>query len=441
MKLTIFGTGYAGLVTGTCLAQVGHDVLCIDIDKEKISSLQNGVIPIYEPGLEELVKRNVAAGRLQFSTDAELGVKHGVAIFNAVGTPPDRDNASKADLKYVKAVAETFGKYITEYKVFINKSTVPVGTAKLCSDIIKREIYARKKDIDYDVASNPEFLREGTAVTDFLSPDRIVLGCETTKARDILEEIYRPFERTHTEILFTSLESSELIKYAANSFLATKISFINEIANFSEHVGADILDVAKGLGLDPRIGRNFLSAGVGYGGSCLPKDVKALIESGKEFGYDFQIITAADEVNEKQKNCIVTKLQSQLGELKNIKIAIWGLAFKPETDDVREAVSGIVIEKLLSAGVYEIRAYDPIAIDMMKKFGPQDNRIIYTESYYDTLDEVDALLLLTEWDEFYAPDWKRISKTMKGNLIIDGRNIWNRKIVERYGFNYIAIGR
>ena len=441
MKLTIFWTWYAGLVTGTCLAQVGHDVLCIDIDEEKIRKLTDGIIPIYEPWLEELVKRNVSAGRLQFSTDAELWVQHGVAIFNAVGTPPDRDNANKADLTYVKQVAETFWTYISEYKVFINKSTVPVGTAKLCKDIIKREIYARKKDIEYDVASNPEFLREGTAVQDFLSPDRIVLGHETSRAQVVLEEIYRPFERTHTEILFTSLESSELIKYAANSFLATKISFINEIANFSERVWADILDVAKGLGLDPRIGRNFLSAWAWYGGSCLPKDVKALVESGKEFGYNFEIIASADRVNEKQK-CIVTdKLIWALWKLQDTKIAIWGLAFKPETDDVREAVSGVVIERLLDAWVADIQVFDPIATEMMQKFWPQSETITYCESYYDTLEDADALLLLTEWDEFYAPDWKRITKCMKQKIIIDGRNIWNRDIVERYGFRYIAIGR
>lgn len=441
MKLTIFWTWYAGLVTGTCLAQVWHDVLCIDIDAKKIEDLKKWIIPIYEPWLEELVKRNVSAGRLQFSTDAEAWVQHGVAVFNAVGTPPDSENANRADLKYVRAVAETFGKYISEYKLFINKSTVPVGTAKLCKDIIKREIYGRKKDIDYDVASNPEFLREGTAVSDFLSPDRIVLWCETSKAREVLEEIYRPFERTHTEILFTSLESSELIKYAANSFLATKISFINEISNFSELVWADILDVAKWLWLDPRIGRNFLSAWAWYGWSCLPKDVKALIESGKEFGYDFRIITSADEVNEMQKDTVIEKLKWELGDLQWTIISIWWLAFKPGTDDIRESVSQGVIQKLLDAWVWEIRVFDPIAHGVMKKYGPQDSRIIYCKWNYEALKDSQALLLLTEWDEFFAPDWKRMSKAMRWNTIIDGRNIWNRAIVERYGFNYRAFGR
>ncbi len=441
MKLTVFWTWYAGLVTGTCLAQIGHDVLCIDIDEEKIHKLEAWIIPIYEPWLEELVKRNLCAGRLRFSTDAELWVQHAVAVFNAVGTPPDRENTNKADLTYVQQVAKSFGKYISEYKLFINKSTVPVGTAKLCKDIIKREIYNRRQDIEYDIASNPEFLREGTAVADFLSPERIVLWYETSRARAVLEEIYRPFERTHTEILFTGLESSELIKYAANSFLATKISFINEIANFSERVWADILDVAKWLWLDSRIGKSFLSAWAWYWGSCLPKDVKALIESGKEFGYNFEIIASADRVNERQKRLVVEKLSEALWELKNTKIAIWGLAFKPKTDDIREAVSGVVIKQLIERWVSDIRVFDPIASEIMQKYWPQSSGITYCNSYYDTLQDVDALLLLTEWDEFYAPDWKRMSKEMRGNLVIDGRNIWNREIVERYGFNYVAIGR
>lgn len=415
--------------------------MCIDVDENKIADLKNGIIPIYEPGLEELVKRNTLAGRLIFSTDAQAWVTHGVAIFNAVWTPPDRENANKADLKYVREVAKTFWEYISEYKVFINKSTVPVGTGKMCKEIIKREIYGRSKDIDFDVASNPEFLREGTAVNDFLQPDRIVLGHETQRAKSILEEIYRPFERTHTEILFTDIMSSELIKYAANCFLATKISFINEIANFSEHVWADISDVAKGIWLDPRIGKNFLNAGSGYGGSCLPKDVKALIESGKEHGYDFQIIQWADSVNEKQKHVVVQKLEEKLWDIKGKTISLWGLAFKPETDDVREAVSGVVISDLLEKGAKEIRVYDPVAMKAMQEFGPKNEAILYCENYYDTIEDADALMLLTEWDEFYAPDWKRIQKSMKGNLIIDGRNIWDRQIVERYNFNYIAIGR
>jgi UDPglucose 6-dehydrogenase len=441
MKITIFWTGYAGLVTGACLSQVGNDVMCIDIDTSKIEKLKQWIIPIYEPGLEELVVRNIKAGRLVFSTDAESWVRHGVAIFNAVWTPPDRENANKADLRFVRAVAKTFGEYISEYKVFINKSTVPVGTGKMCHEIIKREIYNRNQDIEFDIASNPEFLREGTAVGDFLHPDRIVLGFERERARRVLEEIYRPFERTHTQLLFTGIESAELIKYAANSFLATKISFINEIANFAEHVGADILDVAKWLGLDPRIGKNFLSAGAGYGGSCLPKDVKALVETGKEYGYDFQIIASADSTNEKQKKIIVTKLEQKLWNLQGKNIAIWGLAFKPNTDDVREAVSQTVIYDLLEKWVAEIRVFDPVAMEAMKRSGVKDSKVLYKNSNYETLENADALILLTEWDEFFAPDWRRIKKLMSGNTILDGRNIWNKDILKEYGFDSISIGR
>jgi len=441
MKLTIFGTGYAGLVSWTCLAQVGHDVMCIDIDASKIDQLNNGEIPIYEPGLAELVERNVKAGRLSFSTDAQAGIKHWVAIFNAVWTPPDRENANKADLKYVRAVAQTFGEQISEYKVFINKSTVPVWTGEMCKEIIKRAIYTREKDIEFDVASNPEFLREGTAVQDFLSPDRIVLGSESSRAKKILDEIYRPFERLHTQILHTDITSAELIKYAANCFLATKISFINEIANFSEIAGANITDIAKGLGMDPRIGRNFLSAGLGYGGSCLPKDVKALIETGKEHWFDFQVISSADKVNESQKSIAVQKLAQHMWSLKWKTISIWGLAFKPETDDVREAVSMTVIDELLGAWVEEIRVFDPVAMESMKFFGNRSDKIIYCESNYETLIHSDALMLLTEWDEFFAPDWKSMKKSMKWDTVLDGRNIWNSKIVKDYGFKYINIGR
>lgn len=440
MKLTIFGTGYAGLVSGTCLAQVGHDVMCIDIDASKIERLNNGEIPIYEPGLAELVERNTKAGRLSFSTDAKAGIHHGVAIFNAVGTPPDKNNENKADLRFVQIVAQTFWATINEYKVFINKSTVPVGTWKLCGDIIKREIYAREKDIEFDIASNPEFLREGTAVQDFLSPDRIVLGSSTSRARKILDEIYRPFERTHTQILHTDIPSAELIKYAANCFLATKISFINEIANFSELAGANINDIAKWLGMDPRIGRSFLSAGLGYGGSCLPKDVKALIETGKEMGYDFQIISSADKVNELQKKIVIQKLEKHIWTSQGKTISLWGLSFKPETDDVREAVSMSVIDELLESGVSEIRVFDPVAMESMKFFGNRSDKIIYCHSSYETLQDSDALILLTEWDEFLAPDWKYMKKLMKWSLIIDGRNIWNRTIVEEYGFEYVTIG-
>ena len=441
MKITIFGTWYAGLVTGACLAQVWHDVLCIDIDSDKIKSLQSGVIPIYEPGLEEIVVRNTAAGRLTFSTDPKQWIQHWEAIFNAVGTPPDKENANKADLKFVRAVAKTFWEYISEYKVFINKSTVPVGTGKMCHEIIKREIFGRNKTTEFDVASNPEFLREWSAVSDFLYPDRVVLGSETSRAQRVLQEIYKPFERTNTVLFFTNIQSAELIKYAANSFLATKISFINEIANFAEHVGADITDVARWIGLDPRIGNTFLSAGAGYGWSCFPKDVKALVESWKELGYNFEIIAGADSVNTAQKQIVVQKLLSHLWDISGMDIAVWGLAFKPNTDDVREAVSEVVIDGLHENKAWKIKAFDPIANTAFVRNYNWNASIEYYDNYYETLENADAMLLLTEWDEFFAPDWKRIKKTMKWNTIIDARNIWDRDIVESYGFTYIAIWR
>jgi len=412
MKITIFGTWYAGLVTGACLAQVWHDVLCIDIDSDKIKSLQSGVIPIYEPGLEEIVVRNTAAGRLTFSTDPKQWIQHWEAIFNAVGTPPDKENANKADLKFVRAVAKTFWEYISEYKVFINKSTVPVGTGKMCHEIIKREIFGRNKTTEFDVASNPEFLREWSAVSDFLYPDRVVLGSETSRAQTVLQEIYKPFERTNTVLFFTNIQSAELIKYAANSFLATKISFINEIANFAEHVGADITDVARWIGLDPRIGNTFLSAGAG-----------------------------ADSVNTAQKQIVVQKLLSHLWDISGMDIAVWGLAFKPNTDDVREAVSEVVIDGLHENKAWKIKAFDPIANTAFVRNYNWNASIEYYDNYYETLENADAMLLLTEWDEFFAPDWKRIKKTMKWNTIIDARNIWDRDIVESYGFTYIAIWR
>jgi len=376
--------------------------MCVDIDENKIGQLQNWIIPIHEPGLQELVEKNIQADRLHFSSDAEKWVKHWEVIFNAVWTPPDRENSNKADLRFVKEVAKTFWRYISEYKVFINKSTVPVGTWKVCHKIIKREIYNRSKTIDFDVASNPEFLREWSAVTDFLYPDRVVLWSDTKRAKKVLEEVYKPFERTNTVLFFTDIQSAELIKYAANSFLATKISFINEIANFAEHVWADILDVAKGIGLDPRIWNNFLAAGAWYGGSCFPKDVKALVESGKEHGYDFQIVERADKVNTLQKQRVVEKLLQEHWDISWKNIAIWGLAFKPNTDDVREAVSEVVIDSLNKQKVSKILAYDPVASAAFEDNYNGNGKVIYCSNYYDTLKETDILILLTEWDEFYA---------------------------------------
>lgn len=441
MKITIFGTWYAGLVTGTCLAEVWHEVLCIDVDTRKIESLKKWNIPIYEPGLEELVERNIKSWRLTFSTDAQAWVQFGKAIFNAVGTPPDRENANKADLKYVREVAKTFGEYVWEHKVFINKSTVPVGTGKLCHEIIKHEIYNREKNIDFDVVSNPEFLREWTAVKDFLVPDRIVVWCESEKARKIMHEIYKPLEREDVKILFTDIKSAELIKYAANAFLATKISFINDIANFAEIVWANISDISHGVWLDKRIWKNFLSAGIWYGWSCLPKDVKALVETWKEHDYDFQIIAAADKINENQKLKSINILQSNFDSLSWLKIGIWGLAFKPNTDDTRESAARTIIDALLSENVEHINVYDPVALAQIKQDYSNEKKISFCEQNYDVVDDIDALLLLTEWDEFRVPDFKRIKKSMRWNLIVDGRNIWDSSIQEDYGFKYISIGR
>ncbi|MDQ7010102.1 MAG: UDP-glucose/GDP-mannose dehydrogenase family protein [Candidatus Gracilibacteria bacterium] len=449
MKITIFGTGYVGLVTGTCLAEVGHEVMCIDVDEKKIDDLEKGIIPIYEPGLEELVKRNHKNGRLQFSTNAKVGVDFATAIFSAVGTPPDENH--RADLKYVKAVAKTVGKNMTEYKVFINKSTVPVGTGEICNNIIKKEC----NNINFDIVSNPEFLKEGAAIKDFMVPDRIVCGVESEKAKEVMEKIYKTFVRTNKPLIFTDIKSSEIIKYAANSFLATKISFINEIANFAELAGANISDISKGIGFDPRIGAQFLHAGIGYGGSCFPKDVQALIETGKDFNYDFKIIKATEEVNELQKIKVVEKLKKLFKNspiipfhkgdehniLENKIISIWGLSFKPKTDDIRDAPSIEVIKKLLELGVSEIKLFDPVAIENMRNIFGDNKKITFCSNNYDAIKNSDALIILTEWDEFRNPDFDKIKNLMNGNIIVDGRNIYNKKEMLDLGFIYEGIGK
>ncbi|MDA9129388.1 UDP-glucose/GDP-mannose dehydrogenase family protein [Candidatus Gracilibacteria bacterium] len=450
MKISIFGTGYVGLVTGACLAEIGHEVLCIDIDQHKIDDLKKGIIPIYEPGLEELVIRNYNNKRLDFSTDAKQGIEFGKAVFSAVGTPPDKNH--KADLKFVKIVAETFGKYADMYKVFINKSTVPVGTGQVCKDIIQNELDKRgifssgdeekisEKQMMFSLVSNPEFLREGTAVKDFMTPERIVCGVESEMAKEIMKKIYKPLTRSYSNIIFTDIASSEVSKYAANAFLATKLSFINEIANFSERVGADITDISKILGADSRIGAKFLHAGIGYGGSCFPKDVQALIETGKEQNYDFQIIKATESVNQKQKIKLVKKLQEKYPNLKDAKIALWGLSFKPKTDDIRDAPSLDIIQRLLDLGVSEIRVYDPISMNHVKKYFEQEKNIFYAETALDALKNTDALLIATEWDEFRSVSFEKIHKTMKGNLVIDGRNIFDKQ-ENTHAVEYISIGR
>lgn len=441
MKITIFGTWYAWLVTGTCLAEVWHEVLCIDVDTRKIESLKKWNIPIYEPGLEELVSRNTKSWRLSFSTDAKKWILFWKAIFNAVGTPPDTKNANKADLKYVEEVAKTFWKYINEYKVFINKSTVPVWTGKHCYDIIKKTIYKREKNIEFDVVSNPEFLQEWSAVKDFLVPDRIVIGTKSEKSTRVMKDIYKPLEREDVKILFTDIQSAEIIKYAANSFLATKISFINDIANFSEIVGGNISDISLGLGMDHRIWKNFLSAGIWYGGSCLPKDVKALIETWKEHDYDFKIVSAADSINEKQKIKSLDLLSQKHASTKDLHIALWGLSFKPNTDDTRDSAARFVMDKLLDNWVKHISTYDPVALSYIKQDYSHNKNISFHTDAYQALEKADVLILLTEWDEFRVVDFKKVKKLMKGNLIIDGRNIWDKETTKEYELDYLSIGR
>lgn len=443
MKITVIGTGYVGLVQGTCLAEVGHSVMCIDVDEKKIANLKKGIIPIYEPGLEELVLRNYKEGRLQFSTKIEEGIQHGKVIFSAVGTPPDQDH--RADLQYVKQVAQSFGEYLNEYKVFVNKSTVPVGTGDVCKKIIQAELNKRKQKIEFDIVSNPEFLREGCAIRDFMVPDRIICGLESQKAHNAMEEVYKPFTKegkptTGTSILFTDIKSSELIKYAANSFLAVKISFINEIANFCELVGANVEKVAMGIGMDKRIGNRFLHAGIGYGGSCFPKDVNALMISGKDTGHHFHILEAAEKVNNQQKVKVISRLKEELGELKNKTIALWGLSFKPKTDDLRDAPSLKIIYELQKAGA-KIKAFDPVAYKNVDTFIKDKTNLKIMSTSFECLKNADALLILTEWDAFRGVDLGELKSQLKGNLIIDGRNIYNPQEMKTKGIKYYSIGR
>lgn len=435
MKITVFGTGYVWLVTGTCLAEVGHEVMCIDIDEKKVEDLKKWIIPIYEPGLEELVVRNHKEWRLHFTTDAKSWVKFATAIFSAVGTPPDENH--KADLRFVKAVAKTVAENMTEYKVFINKSTVPVGTGEMTKSLISNIV----GDLDFDIVSNPEFLKEWMAVRDFMSPDRIVCGVESERAKDVMNELYKPFIRTDRPLLFMSIKSSEITKYAANSFLATKISFINEIANFSEIVWANISEISKWIGLDDRIGSRFLQAGIWYGWSCFPKDVQALIETGKEYDYDFQIIRATEAVNAKQKTKVVDKLLQHLPNVKWKTIALWGIAFKPKTDDIRDAPSLDVIEKLLELWVEKIQCFDPVALGNLNKIYSDNQKVMSFTTWYEALKTADALLIMTEWDEFRMVDREKMKDLMNWNIIIDGRNIWSSTEIEKNGFIYEWIGK
>ena len=437
MKIAIVGSGYVGLVSGACFAEMGVEVICVDIDADKISRLKNGIIPIYEPGLDELVTRNVEAGRLSFTTSLESILNDVEVVFSAVGTPPDEDGS--ADLKYVLEVAKTFGKNINKYALLVTKSTVPVGTSKKIKAVIQTELDNRGVNVPFEVASNPEFLKEGAAIKDFMSPDRVVIGIESDRAKKVMERLYRPFLLNNFRVIFMDIASAEMTKYAANSMLATRISFMNDIANLCELVGADVNMVRKGIGSDARIGNKFLYAGCGYGGSCFPKDVKALIQTGKENGYNMNIIEAVEKVNEYQKSIVFKKLNEALGyNLRNKRIAIWGLAFKPETDDMREAPALIVIEKLLEAGA-EVMVYDPVAMDECKR--RLGVKVMYAKDMYNAIIDADALAMMTEWKEFRLPSWSIIKKAMKGNVIIDGRNIYDPTELAEEGFIYHCIGK
>lgn len=437
MKIAIVGTGYVGLVTGTCFAEMGTEVFCVDVNTEKIENLKQGIIPIYEPGLEEMVHRNQQAGRLHFTTDLTECLDDVEVLFSAVGTPPDEDGS--ADLKYVLEVARTVGRNIKKHLLVVTKSTVPVGTAKKVRQAIQEELDKRGVQIEFDVASNPEFLKEGAAIKDFMSPDRVVVGVESERAEELMTRLYRPFLLNNFRVIFMDVPSAEMTKYAANAMLATRISFMNDIANLCEIVGADVNMVRKGIGSDNRIGNRFLYAGIGYGGSCFPKDVKALINTAKTNNYPMRILQAVEEVNEEQKSLLFNKLVKHFnGDLKGKRIAIWGLAFKPETDDMREAPSLVLIEKLLAAGC-EVYAYDPVAIEESKR--RIGDVIHYAKDIYDTVVDADALMLVTEWKEFRMPSWSAIKKLMSTPLVLDGRNIYDVKEMEENGFVYHCIGR
>lgn len=437
MKVAIVGTGYVGLVTGTCFAEMGTDVYCVDIDSRKIENLKKGIIPIYEPGLEEMVRRNVQAERLHFTTELKECLNDVEVLFSAVGTPPDEDGS--ADLKYVLDVARTIGRYMTKYLLVVTKSTVPVGTAQIIKQTIQHELDLRGVDLSFDIASNPEFLKEGTAISDFMSPDRVVVGVESERAEALMSKLYRPFLLNNFRVIYMDVPSAEMTKYAANAMLATRISFMNDIANLCEIIGADVNMVRKGIGTDERIGSRFLYPGCGYGGSCFPKDVKALVRTGVDNGYPMRILQAVEDVNEMQKTILFQKLYKHFnGDLEGKKIALWGLAFKPETDDMREAPSLVLIDKMVEAGC-EVTAYDPIA--MVEAQRRIDAKVLYAKDIYDSVVDADALVLVTEWKEFRMPSWNAIKKLMRVPLVIDGRNIYDKSELAENGFTYYCIGR
>ncbi len=438
MRITIFGSGYVGLVTGACLADAGNQVVCVDVDERKIDMLKRGEVPIHEPGLEAVVKRNFDAGRLSFTTNAKEGVEHGQFQVIAVGTPPDEDGS--ADLRYVLAVARTIGQHMTEYKVIITKSTVPVGTADKVRAEVARSLAERRATVEYDTVSNPEFLKEGAAIADFMKPDRVVVGTDSDRAADLMRALYDPFTRNRDRMIIMDVRSAELTKYAANAMLATKISFMNELANLAENFGADIEAVRVGIGSDPRIGYAFIYPGVGYGGSCFPKDVQALKRSADEVGYQASILTAVEDVNNRQKRVLFNKIQRHFGDLKGKTIALWGLAFKPNTDDMREASSRVLMEALWEAGA-SVRAYDPVAMPECRRIYGERADLVLCKTSPEAVKGADALAIVTEWQEFRSPDFDYIKGALRTPVIFDGRNLYDPAHMERAGLAYHAIGR
>jgi UDPglucose 6-dehydrogenase len=438
MRITIFGSGYVGLVTGACLADAGNTVLCVDVDVRKIEMLNRGEIPIHEPGLEAMVRRNAAVGRMKFTTDAKAGVAHGQFQLIAVGTPPDEDGS--ADLRYVLAVARTIGEYMTEYKVVITKSTVPVGTADKVRAAVAESLKARGVSVEYDTVSNPEFLKEGAAIADFVKPDRVVVGTDSVRAADLMRALYDPFTRNRDRMIVMDVRSAELTKYAANAMLATKISFMNELANLAEQFGADIESVRVGIGSDPRIGYSFIYPGVGYGGSCFPKDVQALKRSADEVGYKASILAAVEEVNNRQKRVLFDKIKAFFGDLSGKTIALWGLAFKPNTDDMREAASRVLMEALWGAGA-KVRAYDPVAMPECRRIYGDRPDLTLCDTAPEAVQGADALAIVTEWQEFRSPDFEFIKGALRTSVIFDGRNLYDPAHMAREGFGYHAVGR
>jgi UDPglucose 6-dehydrogenase len=439
MKITIFGSGYVGLVTGTCLAEVGNDVICMDIDETKIAKLQQGIIPIYEPGLEAMVKENQAEGRLRFTSNVKEAVDHGLFQFIAVGTPPDEDGS--ADLQYVLAVAKSIAEHMEDYRVVIDKSTVPVGTADKVKKVMQDILANRGKSLEFDVVSNPEFLKEGAALNDFMKPDRIVVGTDNPRTAELLKALYAPFNRSVERVITMDIRSAELTKYAANAMLATKISFMNELANLAEYLGADIENVRHGIGSDSRIGYSFIYPGCGYGGSCFPKDVKALERTAKEQGYHAELLNAVENVNNRQKHRLFEKINTHYqSNVKGKVFAVWGLAFKPNTDDMRDAPSRVVIESLIAAGA-TIQAYDPEAMEEAHRIFGNNPSIKYSQSPKEAIQNADALVIVTEWKQFRSPDFDLLNSSLKDSVIFDGRNMYEPSIVKRSGLTYFAIGR